>query len=78
MTPLLDFPPIGHSYFIVVVDDVVVGVVLVGAGVGVVVGVVTGGGVVKQASDTKTTREITRTEHKKFIFVSELVTRLED
>ena len=51
MTPLLVFPPIGHSYFIVVVDDVVVGVVLVGAGVGVVVGVVTGGGVVKQASD---------------------------
>ena len=77
MTPLLVFPPIGHSYFIVVVDDVVVGVVL---GVGVVGagGVVLGGGVVKQASVRKTAKEIARTEHKKFIFVSELVTRLED
>ena len=53
MTPLLDFPPIGHSYFIVVVDDVVVGVVLVDVEAGVVGagGVVLGGGVVKQASD---------------------------
>ena len=52
VVPLSSFPPMGHSYFIVVVDDDVVWVVLVGVEAGVVGGgVVLGGGVVKQASD---------------------------
>jgi len=69
-------PPIGHLYCIVVVLDAVVWVVLGVVLVVVVVGV--GGFIGKQASDTETTREIARIENKEFIFVSMLVTRLED
>ena len=78
VTPLLFSPPIGHSYFAVVVDDDVVGVVLVDVEAGVVGGgvVLGGGGGGQQASETEMTREIARTEQKKFIFVSVLVTRL--
>ena len=74
--PLPLSPPIGQSYFIVVVLDAVVWVVLGVVLVVVVVGV--GGFIGQQASDTETTREIARIENKEFIFVSMLVTRLED